>query len=269
MTARYRFTILGCGASTGVPRIGGDWGACDPHEPKNRRRRASLLVERFADNGDRTVVVIDTGPDFREQMLMAGIGWADGVVYTHAHADHIHGIDDLRAFVHNRRKRVMIYADETTSARLHEGFGYCFKTPPGSNYPPILDETRIRAGQRFTIDGPGGPIELLPYRQIHGDIDSLGFRIGDVAYSSDVSDIPAETVVHLQGLDTWIVDALRPKPHPSHFSVYQSIDCALKLKVKHAILTHMHADLDYVEISRELPKFATVGYDGMTIEALM
>ncbi|WP_069306643.1 MBL fold metallo-hydrolase, partial [Methylobrevis pamukkalensis] len=215
MTAHYRFTILGCGSSPGVPRIGNDWGACDPNEPKNRRRRASLLIERFADSGARTVVVIDTGPDFREQMLMTGIGWADGVVYTHAHADHIHGIDDLRAFVLNRRKRVTVYADEETSRRLRDGFGYCFATPPGSSYPPIVDEVRIKALVPFTIDGPGGPIELTPFRQKHGDIESLGFRVGDVVYSSDVSDLPDESLPLIEGAGLWIVDALRPKPHPS------------------------------------------------------
>ena len=175
-----RFTILGCGSSPGVPRIGNDWGACDPREPKNRRRRASLLVQRIGAGGT-TTVVIDTGPDFREQMLSTDVAFAEGVVYTHGHADHIHGIDDLRSFVINARRRVDIYADDPTSARLHESFHYCFETPPGSSYPPILIEHRIRPWHAFAIDGPGGPVELMPYTQEHGDIKSLGFRIGGLA----------------------------------------------------------------------------------------
>ncbi|MBH0239180.1 MBL fold metallo-hydrolase [Methylobrevis albus] len=264
--ARHRFTILGCGSSPGVPRIGNDWGACDPNEPKNRRRRASLLIERFADNGDKTVVVIDTGPDFREQMLDAGIGWADGVVYTHAHADHIHGIDDLRAFVLNRRRRVPVYMDAVTSVRLREAFGYCFETPAGSSYPPIVTETRIRAGEAFEVNGPGGSIRLLPFRQIHGDIDSLGFRIGDFAYSSDVSALPDEALPHLEGLKVWIVDALRPAPHPSHLSLSESMAYIANIKPEHAILTHMHIDLDYVETKAKLPPHIEPAYDGLTVD---
>jgi phosphoribosyl 1,2-cyclic phosphate phosphodiesterase len=263
--AVLRFTILGCGSSPGVPRIGGDWGACDPLEPKNRRRRASLLVERVAPGG-RTVVVIDTGPDFREQMLAAGVGWADGVVYTHAHADHIHGIDDLRSFVINRRQRVQIYADSATMSRLREGFGYCFATPPGSSYPPILRSTEIRHGQAFAIDGPGGPIALMPYRQVHGDIDSLGFRIGGFAYSSDVSEMPAESWPAIEGAEVFVVDALRPTPHPSHFSVDEALVAARRSGARRTILTHMHVDLDYNALAASLPEGVEPAYDGMVIE---
>ncbi len=269
MPALHRFTILGCGSSPGVPRIGGDWGACDPNEPRNRRRRASLLIERFAEDGGRTVVVIDTGPDFREQMLSAGIGWADGVVYTHAHADHIHGIDDLRAFVLNRRQRVTIYADEATSDRLHAAFGYCFATPPGSSYPPILDEVRIKALVPFSIDGPGGPITLTPYRQIHGDGESLGFKVGNLAYSSDVSALPPETLPLLRELDVWIVDALRYNPHPSHFSVNESVTWSRKLMTRSTFLTHMHIDLDYTEIKGKIPYDIQPCHDGMTIDMMI
>lgn len=266
MTDRLRFTVLGCGSSPGVPRIGGDWGACDPAEPRNRRRRASLLVERVAETGKRTVVVIDTGPDFRDQMLSTGIGWADGVVYTHPHADHIHGIDDLRSFVINARRRVRVYADAATDERLRAAFGYCFETPPGSSYPPICVMTRIQPGEAFRIDGEGGPVTLLPYRQVHGDIDSLGFRIGGLAYSSDVSAMPTESIPFLQDLDVFIVDALRPAPHPSHLSVDEALALSAKLSPRRTILTHMHIDLDYRALASRLPAGVEPAHDGQVIE---
>lgn len=264
--ARLRFTLLGCGSSPGVPRIGNDWGACDPGEPRNRRRRASLLVERVASDGARTVVVVDTGPDFRDQMLTAGVGWADGVVYTHAHADHIHGIDDLRSFVINRRRLVDVYADDTTMDRLSEAFGYCFRTPPGSNYPPICRRLRIAAGEVFAVDGPGGLLEILPFSQHHGEILSLGFRIGGFAYSSDVSRMPEASLPMLGGLDIFVVDALRYMPHPSHLSVDEALDLSARLAPRRTVLTHMHNDLDYATLAGRLPEGVEPGFDGMTFE---
>jgi phosphoribosyl 1,2-cyclic phosphate phosphodiesterase len=267
MSSRLTFRILGCASSPGVPRIGNDWGVCDPQNPKNRRRRASLLVTRTdALSGGVTRVLIDTGPDMREQMLEAGIDWVDGVVYTHAHADHIHGIDDLRAFVLNRRRKVDIYADAVTAERLHAAFGYCFQTPPGSSYPPILRENRLKAGEPVTIEGPGGPITLLPFEQMHGDIHSLGFRVGGLAYSPDVSGLDERALPHLEDLDVWIVDALRPKPHPSHFSLAETLGWIEILRPRRAILTHMHIDLDYETLCRDLPKGVEPAYDGLEIE---
>ncbi len=260
-----RFTILGCGSSPGVPRIGNDWGMCDPTNPKNRRRRASLLVERFGPEGVTTIVV-DTGPDFREQMIDAKVGFAEGVLYTHGHADHIHGIDDLRGFAINRRQRVQIYADEPTSKRLHDGFSYCFKTPQGGAYPPILEDNRIEAGKDFAIEGPGGTIEVMPFLQLHGDIVSMGFRFGDVAYSSDISGFPEDSPGLLEGLDTWIVDALQYREHPSHFSLDQALHWINRLKVKRAVLTHMHTPLDYDETMRITPDHVTPAHDGMRFE---
>lgn len=259
-----RFTILGCGSSPGVPRIGGDWGKCDPNNPKNRRSRACLLVEQFGPDGTTTVVV-DTGPDFRSQMLAAGVGAADGVIYTHSHADHIHGIDDLRSFVINSRERVQIWADKHTSVKLHESFGYCFNTPPGSSYPPILVENRISAGQTFAIDGPGGAVEIVPFEQIHGDILSLGFRFGDIAYSSDVSALDQRALPYLENLDLWIVDALQYREHRSHFSLQQTLDWIEKLKPKRAVLTHMHTPLDYQTVMDETPDNVVPAFDGMVI----
>ena len=256
-----RFTILGCGSSPGVPRIGGDWGNCDPNNPKNKRRRASLLIERFGADGTTTIVV-DTGPDFREQMLDANVGAADAVIYTHSHADHLHGIDDLRSFVINRRERVNVWADETTSRQMHKAFGYCFQTPKGSSYPPILVEQRITAGQKFVVEGQGGPVPILPFEQQHGGIHSLGFRIDNVAYSSDVSALDDRALPHLNDLDVWIVDALQYREHPSHFSLDQAVGWIDKLKPKQAYLTHMHTPLDYETVQNETPDHITPAYDG-------
>ena len=260
----YVFTMLGCGASPGVPRIGNDWGACDPQNPKNRRRRSALLIERRS--GDAvTRILVDTGPDLREQMIDAHVDWVDAVFYTHPHADHIHGIDDLRAFAINHRRRVDVYMDVETSERVRGGFDYCFRMPKASNYPPILEEHRIRAFEPVTIDGPGGAIDIKPFLQVHGSIPSLGFRVGDFAYSTDASDFPDETVPYLEGLDTWIVGALRHKTHPSHFSVGEAVQWAQRVAPRRTILTHMHVDLDYEALSAELPDGVEPGYDGLTI----
>jgi len=264
--ARLRFTLLGCGSSPGTPRLGNDWGACDPNEPRNRRRRTALLIERILGEGARTVVVVDTGPDFREQMLDAGIGWADGIVYTHEHADHVHGIDDLRGFHLNRRRLVDVYADAPTMARLQDGFGYCFAPPPGSMYRPMLAAHLIAPGEPFAIDGPGGPITLLPFRQVHGNIESLGFRIGGFAYSSDINRLPEESASLLAGIDTWVVDALRYTAHPSHFTVDEAMEWARRLGVRRTIFTHMHIDLDYRTLERTLPQGFEPGHDGLAIE---
>ena len=260
-----RFTILGCGSSPGVPRIGGDWGACDPNEPRNRRRRASLLVERIGSEG-RTIVVVDTGPDFREQMIDADVAWADAVLYTHAHADHIHGIDDLRSFVINRRALVDVWCDEATSERLHEAFGYCFRTPEGSLYPPLLREHRIRTSEPIVVEGAGGPIVARPFRQQHGGIHSLGFRFGSVAYSSDVSSLSVEAEIALEDLDVWIVDALQPREHPSHFSLRQALTWIERIKPRRAYLTHMHTPMDYRTVLADTPDHVEPSYDGLRFE---
>ena len=261
-----RFTVLGCGSSPGTPRIGGDWGACDPANPKNRRRRCSLLAQRISADGPATNVLIDTSPDLREQALAAGFGTLDGVLFTHPHADHIHGIDDLRGFVINMRRRVDIHADQPTMARLREAFGYCFETPSGSEYPPIVTPHPIAPGEPVTIGGQGGALTALPISQIHGRIASLAFRIGGLAYSPDVSDLDDEAEHRLRDLDVWIVDALRYTPHPSHLSVDQALGWIERLQPKHAVLTHMHVDLDYEMLRRSLPANVEPAYDGMVIE---
>lgn len=262
--ASIRVTVLGCGSSPGVPRPNGDWGRCDPDNPKNRRLRASILVEQITNNG-RTSVVVDTGPDFRAQMLAADVGQLDAVVYTHAHADHVHGIDDLRTFVLSQGEMLPIYADEPTSARIHEAFGYCFERPAGSAYPPILLDNRIEAGENFSVKGQGGDLVFEPLLQQHGSIHSLGFRIGDFAYCPDVSAFPESTVERLTGLDVLIIDALQYREHPSHLSLAQSLSVIERLVPKRAFLTHMHIPLDYQTVLAETPDNVAPAHDGLVI----
>jgi len=264
--ARVKLTILGCGASPGVPRIDGDWGACDPNEPRNNRTRCGVLIERFG-SGDRpTRVLVDTGPEIRLQLIKESVGAIDGVVYTHGHADHVHGIDDLRAYALTSGRMVDVYADDLTYLKLENAFGYCFRSVPGSFYPPILKRKRIAAGVPFEIDGPGGTLRLNPIRQIHNDIDTLGIRVGDIAYCCDVSEFPQESVAALEGVDTWILGALRYKPHPSHLTVAQAVEWVKRLKPRRAFLTHLHSDLDYRKLASALPAGIEPAYDGLAVE---
>jgi len=258
-----KFTILGCGSSPGVPRPNSDWGACNPLNPKNRRRRAALLVEKISPAG-KTVIVVDTGPDFRSQMLSAGVNHIDAVIYTHAHADHTHGIDDLRSFVQAEQRIMPVYADSFTQQRLNEGFGYCFKTPEGSNYPPILAAHEIAAFTPFMIEGAGGKVDVQPFYQQHGEIHTLGLRIGKTAYATDVSAWPERSLLYLRGLDTLILGALQYKPHPSHFSVAQALEQIALLKPRQAYFTHMHIPLDYEAVMRETPANVAPAYDGLS-----
>ena len=260
-----KLTILGCGSSGGVPRIGGNWGACDPDNPKNRRRRCSLLAQRSGPNGT-TSVIVDTSPDMREQLLGVGIGWLDGVLYTHEHADHIHGIDDLRVIAINGRQRIDVWADHRTMACLENRFGYCFDQEPGSDYPPICNQKDLTPGQTVTVEGPGGSISSTPFEQFHGNINSLGFRFGNLAYSSDLNGLPDESLAALNGLDVWIVDALRETPHPSHFSLNDALEWIERINPNRAILTNMHVDLDYESLKRSLPANVEPAYDNMIIE---
>ena len=260
-----KFTILGCGSSGGVPRPALGWGVCDPNNPKNRRRRTSFLVERHG-TGGVTRVLIDTPPDMREQLLDAKVDRLDGVLFTHEHADHTHGVDDLRAFFIKQRQLVDVYVDAQTGETLRARFGYCFQSPPGSEYPPILREHRLVAGQPVTIAGQGGSITALPIVQAHGDIDSIGFRFGNVGNSCDLGGMPRDSAAALAGLDVWIVDALRERPHPSHFSVSDALAWIERLKPRRAILTNLHSELDYEALRQKLPPNVEPAFDGMTFE---
>ncbi|MBY6117227.1 MBL fold metallo-hydrolase [Mameliella alba] len=262
MSGEIRFTILGCGSSGGVPRLGGHWGACDPDNPRNRRRRCSLLVERETPEGT-TTVLIDTTPDMREQLLDAGVGRLDAVLWTHAHADHVHGLDDLRQIVFNTRERLNVWADGDTQDDLLSRFAYAFVQPEGSPYPPILNLHTIKGP--VTIEGAGGPVTLTPFEVNHGSIDALGFRVGDFAYLPDVATIPDDAWPALEGLDCWVLDALRRTPHPTHAHLDLALEWIARAAPRRAVLTNMHIDLDYAEVEAETAAHITPAYDGMVI----
>lgn len=270
MTQTLTVRILGCGSSGGVPRIGGrdgkgEWGACDPTNPKNRRRRCSILVKR-----GETAVLVDTAPDMREQLIDAGQGRLDAVLITHEHADQLHGIDDLRMVAMGMRARVPVYGSQETMAGVTAKFGYCFSTPPGSDYPPILTPHLIpRPFRTFDISGPGGAIPVLAFDQVHGRIVAQGFRFGPVAYSSDVNGLSEDSFQALEGVKVWIVDALRYAPHNSHAHVDRALDWIARLKPERAILTNLHTDLDYATLARELPPGVEPAFDGLTVDSVL
>jgi phosphoribosyl 1,2-cyclic phosphate phosphodiesterase len=254
-----RITMLGCGPSWGVPRIGGDWGACDPANPRNRRRRASLLVE---ENGAR--VLVDTSPDLREQLLDAGVLGLEAVLFTHAHADHLHGIDDLRSVNRLIRKALPIHADAATLAEIRARFGYVF-TPirpeaKAAFYKPVLEP--------MTITGPfaAAGIEVTPFVQDHGFSPTLGFRFGRFAYSTDVIRLDEAAFAALAGIEVWIVDCIRHAPHVTHSHVAQTLQWIDRVRPRRAIFTHMDESLDYETLSRALPAGVEPGYDGLSFE---
>jgi phosphoribosyl 1,2-cyclic phosphate phosphodiesterase len=257
-------TILGCGSSAGVPRPALGWGKCDPNNPRNRRRRCSLLAERNSGQGT-TRIVIDTSPDLREQLIDAEVDHIDAVFLTHEHADQTHGIDDLRSVVLHQRRRIPVYLNESTAKDIMHRFSYCFVSPVGSDYPPILTQHAIEAGGSETIDGKGGAIRLSAFLVQHGNIPALGYRIGNAAYTPDLSDIPEASWAALEGLDLWIVDGLRYAPHPSHFSVSDALGWIERFKPKQAVITNMHADLDHEVLRRSLPDGVIPAYDGMRL----
>ena len=261
-------TVLGCGSSAGVPRPALGWGACDPSNPKNRRRRCSLLVERQSGNGI-TRIVIDTSPDLREQLIDATVDHIDAVFLTHEHADQTHGIDDLRSVVMHQRRRIPVYLNQSTAKEIVLRFSYCFVSPPGSEYPPILTQHSIEGGESRTIEGTGGAVTLSAFNAQHGNIPALGYRIGDAAYTPDVSDIPRESWPYLENLDLWIIDGLRYAPHPSHFSITDALAWIDRFKPKRAVITNMHSDLDYEVLRQSLPAGVIPAHDGMrlTIDA--
>ena len=251
-----KVTMLGSGTSSGVPRIGNDWGDCDPDEPRNRRRRVSVLVEA----GD-AVLIIDTGPDFREQMLSAGIGRMDAVLYTHSHADHTHGIDDLRQVFHLTGAPVQCWAAVGTWEHLKPSFRYVFEGQNG--YPPVANAN--------PIDGPFsiGPMNVEAFPQGHGPITSWGFRIeadGAVfCYSTDLDRMTEKGWAAVKGADLWIVDALRREPHPTHSHLERTLGWIRKAGVKRATLTHMDKSMDYRTLAAELPIGVEPGYDMLEI----
>lgn len=245
--------ILGCGTSGGVPRIGNVWGNCDPNNPKNRRRRASVLVEQ-----DNTSILIDTSPDLREQLLDAEVDRLSAVLYTHDHADHTHGIDDLRPIAQMMGRVVPVYGDERTLDVLNRRFSYIFESRTG--YPSIC-EPHVIDTQPFDI----GRMTIQPFEQDHGFITSLGFRIGGFAYSTDLKRLDEKAFKALEGVDTWVVDALRYVEHPTHSHLEQTLEWIARVNPRRAYLTHMTWDMDYETLCRALPDGVEPCYDGLII----
>ena len=266
MGDRLRITVLGTGSSGGVPRIGPagpNWGACDPANPRNRRRRCALLVQRIGAEG-HTNVLIDAGPDVREQLIDTRAGYLDAVLFSHDHADHVHGIDDLRVVVFNRRARLPAWADAPTARTLRTRFGYVFETPEGSNYPPILDLYPI-AGP-VTIGGAGGTLAFVPFHVPHGEIEALGFRIGPVVYTPDIKEMTDEAWAVLESADCWILDALRHTHHISHADVETALAWIDRAGLPRAYLTNMHVDLDYAALDAMTPAHVHPAHDGLVLE---
>jgi phosphoribosyl 1,2-cyclic phosphate phosphodiesterase len=241
----------------GVPLVGEDWGDCDPAEPRNRRLRVSILVEEGA-----TRVLVDTSPDLRQQLLRAGIRTLDAVLYTHAHADHLHGIDDLRAINVARKGPLDLFADAATMAIIRERFGYVFQPLKGGDYyyKPVLEP--------HVVDGPFriGDLGIRPFEQDHGFSKSLGFRFGRFAYSTDVVRLDEAAFAALEGIDLWLVDAFRLEPHSTHTHLARTLEWIERVKPKRAVLTHMSQWMDYARVKAMLPAHVEPAYDGMVLE---
>jgi len=255
-----KVTVLGCGGSGGVPLINGNWGDCNPANPRNRRRRVSVLVEQGG-----TTILIDTSPDLRQQFLDAGVTRLDAVLYTHDHADHCHGIDELRAFGHDRDgKPIPAYGTKETLRVLRQRFGYVFRqAKQGSSilYRPLL-EPRVLDGP-FTIAG----IPIVPFEQDHGlGTYTTGFRLGRMAYSTDVVGLNDAAFAVLADLDLWIVDCLRYEPHLTHAHFDRTMAWIDYVRPKRAILTHLNHTLDYDDLASRCPAGVEPGYDGLTAE---
>jgi len=251
-----RVTILGCGASTGVPVIGGNWGRCDPADRRNRRRRVSALVEVGP-----VALLIDTSPDLREQLLDSGTARLDAVLLTHAHADHLHGIDDLRSINRLMQSAIPLYADAPTLTEVSRRFGYVLEpAAAGRYYKPSLVPHPITGS--FEIRR----IPVVPFEQDHGFSTTLGFRIGGMAYSTDVTELDDRAFAALKGVELWIVDCLRREPHPTHSHLAKTLSWIARVAPRRAVLTHMDQSMDYRELSAELPDSVEPGQDGLVIE---
>jgi phosphoribosyl 1,2-cyclic phosphate phosphodiesterase len=272
MNAFLEATILGSGSSGGVPRADGDWGRCNPQDPHNWRSRCSLAVRRVTgetvDPLQQTTVIVDVSPDFRTQAVRCGVKRIDQVLFSHDHADQTHGIDDIRAFSYRQRGRIPCRADAATEATLLRRFRYVFEGEKG--YPPIATLSLLPAfGTPFFLDGPSGAIPVLTYDQDHGDVRAVGYRFGNVAYSSDVVGLPDASIAALQGLDVFVVDALRYAPHPSHAHLDLALQWIAALQPRRAILTNLHIDLDYQTLCNELPMGVEPAYDGLTFRSAL
>ncbi|MEG1452807.1 MBL fold metallo-hydrolase [Brevundimonas sp.] len=266
MVDELEVVILGCGSSGGVPRGDGNWGVCDPQNPRNLRTRSSALFRRIG-TGGVTNVVVDTSPEFRQQMVMAGVRHLDAVLYTHDHADQTHGIDDIRVFFIQGGQRIPVWLDQATYNSLMKRFGYVFELQ--NNYPAIAEAHLIPPhGTPWSVDGAGGAVPVVTFDQAHGNIRAVGYRIGGhngtggVVYSPDVSDLDEAAIEAVRGADLWIVDALRYHPHPTHAHLDKTLGWIADAGVKRAVLTNLHIDMDYEALNKRLPAGVEAGFDG-------
>jgi phosphoribosyl 1,2-cyclic phosphate phosphodiesterase len=274
---KLRAIILGCGSSGGVPRIGGEdgrgnWGDCDPSDPRNRRSRCSVVIQRANERGtfegELTTLLIDTSPDMRTQLIDNAIPHVDAVAITHDHADQTHGIDDLRVVAINRMKRVPVYLSDRTAPILPERFRYAFEQLEGSGYPPVLERLPLpEDGETVTIDGPSGSIPLTPFLQHHGEVPSHGFCCGPIAYSADLNDLYPESWSVVEGADVWIIDALQYRPHVSHLHLVKALEFLDRARVRRGVLTNLHVVMNYETVAAETPEHVTPAHDGLIIEA--
>lgn len=263
-------TILGSGSSGGVPRADGNWGVCDPSDPRNSRTRCSLMARRRSEEGPErwTTIVVDTAPEFRLQTAAAGTRRLDALLMTHDHADQAHGIDDIRAFAMRQRARIPVHVDEATAETMIRRFGYVFLGDKG--YPAIADLVAIPPhGETWRVDGPSGPIPVVTFDQDHGEVRSVGYRFGPIAYSSDVLALDDAAFEAMAGVELWIVDALRYTPHPTHAHVERTLGWIERLRPRLAILTNLHIDLDFEELTSRLPPGVGAAFDGMRLELEM
>ena len=252
-----RIVVLGCGTSSGVPQIGCRCAVCRSTDPRNRRRRCALYIEHAG-----TRILIDTPPDLREQCLAADIDGVDAILYTHPHADHTNGIDDVRALNQLTEQVLDAHGEAATLDRIRERFGYAF-------LPPEWDKGFYRPALRAcVIDGPFrvGALEIVPLAQRHGRGRSTGFRFGPFAYSTDCDHLPEASFETLAGIDVWLVDALRDRPHPSHAHLDRTLEWINRVRPARALLTHMSHEVDYADWIARLPPGVEPAVDGMVLE---
>ena len=262
-----RVIVLGCGGSAGVPHIGGmdgrgDWGACDPGEPRNRRTRSSIVIEDGS-KGEGSRLLVDTGPDMRAQLLACAIGTVDAICLTHAHADHIVGLDDVRLLNRMVKRPLETFATARTLREVEARFDYAFRPwqPPGF-FRPVLLPREIEAGQPFEAAG----MRIETFVQDHGFMPSLGLRVGDFGYSTDAVALDDAAFEVLRGVDTWLVGCFQRAPHRTHANVKQVIAWAERVGARRTVLTHMGYDLDWAWLQQRLPKGIEPGYDGMILD---
>ena len=251
--------ILGCGGSGGVPLVGGVWGRCDPGDPRNRRRRPSILVEHEGRH-----LLVDTSPDLRDQLLETGTRDLDAVLFTHSHADHCHGIDDVRPLVYARGEPIPAYTDAHTLSALRQRFAYAFDAgeTTGALYSPLMVGHPMPIGEPMTIAG----LTCVAFEQGHGPTTTLGFRIGPLGYSPDAHTIDETGFAALDGIDVWIVDCLSERPHPSHAHLERTLAWIDRVRPRRAIFTHMNHTMDYATIAARCPAGVEPGVDGMSVD---